>query len=283
LGHVAAQGDVLTVEFTVMGIACMSIDGGQAFKQSEAFSFQVASDDRAETWSAGWMAASSSRQKTSPSPTSDGACALHGHRRRDADRAVSGPRGVSGSVPGPAGVEADRRGVPRAGCGEIGRMRLDNSPTTRRAIVQAAVLLPIGAQAQGRNRMSRVAKGSFTVEMKPQGEANAADGVTTGRMSLSKRFEGDLVAVGQGEMLTALTPVKGSAGYVAIERITGTLHGRAGSFVFQHSGTMNQGAQQLSIRVVPGSGTGGLAGIEGVFKLDIVEGKHFYEFEYTLP
>jgi Protein of unknown function (DUF3224) len=90
-------------------------------------------------------------------------------------------------------------------------------------------------------------------------------------------------SVGQGEMLTVLTPVKGSAGYVAIERVTGTLHGRAGSFVFQHSGTMNRGAQQLSIRVVPGSGTGGLSGIEGVFKLDIVEGKHLYEFEYTLP
>jgi hypothetical protein len=131
--------------------------------------------------------------------------------------------------------------------------------------------------------MSRIAKGSFTVEMKPQGESNATDGVTTGRMALSKRFEGDLAAVGQGEMLTALTPVKGSAGYVAIERVTGTLHGRAGSFVFQHSGTLNQGAQQLSIRVVPGSGTGGLVGIEGDFRLSIVEGRHFYEFEYSLP
>lgn len=131
--------------------------------------------------------------------------------------------------------------------------------------------------------MPQVAKGSFTVEMKPQGESTATEGVTTGRMSLNKRFEGDLVAVGEGEMLTALTPVKGSAGYVAIERVTGTLRGRAGSFVFQHSGTMNQGAQQLSIRVVPGSGTGSLVGIEGSFKLSVVEGEHFYEFEYTLP
>jgi hypothetical protein len=129
----------------------------------------------------------------------------------------------------------------------------------------------------------QVAKGSFTVEMKPQGDPITTDGVSTGRMSLNKRFEGDLVAVGQGEMLTALTPVKGSAGYVAIERVTGTLQGRAGSFVFQHSGTMNQGAQQLSIRVVPGSGTGGLVGIDGVFELSIIEGKHLYEFEYTLP
>lgn len=131
--------------------------------------------------------------------------------------------------------------------------------------------------------MPHVAKGTFTVETKPQGEPTTADGVSTGRMSLSKRFEGDLTAVGQGEMLTALTPVKGSAGYVAVERVTGTLHGRAGSFVFQHSGTMDQGAQELSIQVVPGSGTGALVGIDGVFELTVVDGKHFYEFEYTLP
>ena len=131
--------------------------------------------------------------------------------------------------------------------------------------------------------MPQLAKGSFTVEMKPQGEPTASDGVTTGRRSLSKRFEGDLSAVGEGEMLTAITPVQGSAGYVAIERVTGTLHGKRGSFVFQHSGIMNRGAQQLSITVVPGSGTGQLEGIEGTFRLEIVDGKHFYEFEYTLP
>ncbi len=131
--------------------------------------------------------------------------------------------------------------------------------------------------------MPQLAQGSFTVEMKPQGEPSASEGVSTGRLSLSKRFDGDLVAEGRGEMLTALTPVKGSAGYVAIERVTGTLHGRSGSFVFQHAGTMNQGAQQLSIRVVPGSGTGQLAGIEGQFKIDIVDGQHRYQFEYTLP
>lgn len=131
--------------------------------------------------------------------------------------------------------------------------------------------------------MTRIAKGSFTVEMTPQGAADAVDGVSTGRMSLRKRFEGDLDAVGAGEMLTALTPVKGSAGYVAIERVTGTLHGRTGSFVFQHAGTMHQGTQQLQIRVVPGSGTGALAGVEGDFELDIVQGKHFYTFAYTLP
>jgi hypothetical protein len=131
--------------------------------------------------------------------------------------------------------------------------------------------------------MTGIAKGTFTVEMKPLSNPNTVDGVSLGRMSLHKRFEGDLVATGVGEMLTALTPVKGSAGYVAIERVTGTLHGRSGSFVFQHSGTMNQGAQQLSIAVVPGSGVAALAGLSGVFKLRIADGTHFYEFDYALP
>jgi hypothetical protein len=131
--------------------------------------------------------------------------------------------------------------------------------------------------------MSAVARGSFTVEMKPQAEPNSVEGVSLGRVSLDKRFEGDLAATGKGEMLTALTPIKGSAGYVAIERVTGTLHGRAGSFVFLHTGSMDRGAQQLSITVVPGSGTDALVGIAGTFKLSIVEGRHLYEFEYSLP
>jgi hypothetical protein len=131
--------------------------------------------------------------------------------------------------------------------------------------------------------MTGIAKGTFTVEMKPLSDPDTVDGVSLGRMSLHKRFEGDLVATGVGEMLTALTPVKGSAGYVAIERVTGTLHGRSGSFVFQHSGTTNQGAQQLSIAVVPGSGVGALAGLSGVFKLRIADGTHFYEFDYAMP
>ena len=131
--------------------------------------------------------------------------------------------------------------------------------------------------------MPTVARGTFNVEMKPQTEPSSAEGVSLGRMSLDKRFEGDLVATGAGEMLTALTPHQGSAGYVAIERVTGTLRGRSGSFVFQHSGTMDQGTQRLSITVVPGSGTGELAGISGNFKINIAEGRHLYEFEYSLP
>jgi hypothetical protein len=131
--------------------------------------------------------------------------------------------------------------------------------------------------------MPSIAKGSFTVEMKPEAEPDTRGGVSLGRMSLAKKFYGDLVATGQGEMLTALTPIKGSAGYVAIERVTGTLRGRRGSFVFQHAGTMNRAVQGLSITVVPDSGTEGLVGITGTFKLNIVEGQHFYEFEYSLP
>jgi Protein of unknown function (DUF3224) len=131
--------------------------------------------------------------------------------------------------------------------------------------------------------MPTIAKGTFEVEMKPQSEPSVQDGVSLGRMSLDKTFQGDLVATGKGEMLTALTPVQGCAGYVAIERVTGSLHGRNGSFVFQHSGSMDGGAQQLSITAVPGSGTGELIGISGTFKLEIAGGKHFYEFEYALP
>jgi hypothetical protein len=154
---------------------------------------------------------------------------------------------------------------------------------SRRLLMAALIIGASSSLAQGNSRMTQIARGTFSVDMKPQSEPNAVDGVSLGRMSLNKKFEGELQGAGQGEMLTALTPIKGSAGYVAIERFTGTVHGRSGSFVFQHSGTMNQGAQQLSIAVVPGSGTGELLGIAGAFRLNIVDGKHLYEFEYTLP
>ena len=130
--------------------------------------------------------------------------------------------------------------------------------------------------------MPTLAKGTFTVKTTPAAEATTIDGVSLGRLSLDKQFEGDLIGSGKGDMLTALTPIKGSAGYVAIERVTGTLNGRSGSFVFQHTGTMDQGAQRLSITIVPGSGTGALAGISGNFTINIVERQHFYEFEYSL-
>jgi len=131
--------------------------------------------------------------------------------------------------------------------------------------------------------MNHQARGTFEVTLKPVGEPDAMSGVALGRLSLAKQFHGDLVAVSKGEMLTALTGVEGSAGYVAIERVTGALNGRQGSFVFQHSGLMNRGAQQLSITVVPDSGTGQLTGMAGTFSLNVVDGEHFYIFEYSLP
>ena len=130
--------------------------------------------------------------------------------------------------------------------------------------------------------MSLRASGPFDVQLSP---LQLADTIapTLGRMAIDKQYHGDLEAIGKGEMFTAGTSVQGSAGYVAIERVTGTLHGRQGSFVFQHSGTMDRGKQHLSITVVPDSGSAELAGITGNCKIDIVDGKHFYEFEYSLP
>ena len=129
----------------------------------------------------------------------------------------------------------------------------------------------------------RKATGTFQVAMKPQSAPDEAVGVSLGRMSLEKTFEGDLVATGMGEMLTAVTPVKGSAGYVAIERVTGALAGRSGAFVFQHSSTMDRGVPRQSVTVVPDSGTGGLVGLTGSFVIEIRDGRHHYQFEYALP
>ncbi len=124
--------------------------------------------------------------------------------------------------------------------------------------------------------------GMFDVKLTPQSNDDVGDGIPLGRMSLDKRYHGDLDATGKGEMLTAMTSVKGSAGYVAMERVSGALQGRNGSFVIQHGGTMTRGAQSLSITVVPDSGRGELAGIAGKMAIVIADGKHSYDFEYTL-
>ncbi|MGA3324881.1 MAG: DUF3224 domain-containing protein [Terriglobia bacterium] len=128
------------------------------------------------------------------------------------------------------------------------------------------------------------ARGSFEVKLTPQKPDNpVAESANLGRMSIDKKFSGDLEATSKGEMLSAMTEVKGSAGYVAIERVSGTLHGRSGTFVLQHNGTMTRGAPELSITVVPDSGTSQLVGLAGKMTIKIVDGKHFYEFDYTLP
>ena len=130
--------------------------------------------------------------------------------------------------------------------------------------------------------MPSQAKGTFEVNLAPQSLANADAGPLMGRLSINKTFSGDLQATSKGEMLSAGTAVKGSAGYVAMERVTGMLHGKSGSFVLQHSGTMNRGAPQLTVSVVPDSGTGELTGLTGTLGIQIVDGKHLYAMEYEI-
>ena len=130
--------------------------------------------------------------------------------------------------------------------------------------------------------MTATAKGPFDVKLTPQG--TAADPTAVGRMSLDKTFHGDLAGTSVGEMLAVRTAVAGSAGYVAIERVTGTLAGRTGTFALQHWGMMDKGAPDLKISVIPDSGTGDLTGLAGTMTIDIQPGgKHFYVFDYTLP
>jgi hypothetical protein len=128
--------------------------------------------------------------------------------------------------------------------------------------------------------MTTSALGTFQVKLIPQPADAEAPGV--GRMSIDKQFHGGLEATSKGQMLTAVTSVQGSAGYVAIEQVTGTLHGRSGAFALQHSGTMTRGAPQLTITVVPDSGTGELAGLAGAMSIAVTNGEHWYDFEYTL-
>lgn len=126
------------------------------------------------------------------------------------------------------------------------------------------------------------AHGTFDVTIKPQAPDEGAD-ASLSRMTIDKQFHGDLEGVSKGQMLAAGTAVKDSAGYVAIEHVTGTLAGRSGSFALQHSGTMNRGAPQLTITVVPDSGTGQLTGLAGQMTITITDGKHLYDFDYQLP
>ena len=130
--------------------------------------------------------------------------------------------------------------------------------------------------------MQRIS-GDFDVKVTPLTLHEQGGDKALGRMALDKQYHGELQAVARGEMLTALTGEKGSAGYVAIERVSGTLAGRTGTFVLQHSGVMTRGAQSLSITVVPDSATGQLAGLAGKMGIRIEGPKHFYDFEDTLP
>ncbi len=126
------------------------------------------------------------------------------------------------------------------------------------------------------------AKGTFEVTMRPEPPHDTVDGVALGRVSLDKRFSGALEATSKGEMIGARTPVEGSAGYVAIERVTGALDGKRGTFVLQHSGVVTRGARSLTVTVVPDSGTGELAGLSGRMDIQIVDGKHLYDLEFEI-
>ncbi len=132
--------------------------------------------------------------------------------------------------------------------------------------------------------MTQQATGPFDVKMIPQPADPAAAGETIGRMVLDKKYHGALEAVGKGQMLAMRTAVAGSAGYVAMELITGKLDGRSGSFAVQHTGSMNRGAATMVLAIVPDSGTGELTGLTGTMEINVAEGgKHSYKLDYLLP
>ena len=126
------------------------------------------------------------------------------------------------------------------------------------------------------------AKGHFEVKLAPQPSAPGIERANLGRMTLDKQFHGDLEATSLGEMLSVMGQVQGSAGYVAIERVIGSLHGKQGSFVLQHQGIMHRGVPQQSVMVMPDSGTEALAGLTGSMQIRNEQGKHFYIFDYEL-
>ncbi len=131
--------------------------------------------------------------------------------------------------------------------------------------------------------VTTIATGTFDVKLTPQPPEDKAEGATLGKMSFDKQIHGDLEGSSKGQMLTAATDVEGSGAYVAMERVTGALRGRSGSFVLQHSATMTRGTPHLAITVVPDSGSGQLAGLAGTITIKIDKGRHSFEFSYTLP
>jgi hypothetical protein len=143
---------------------------------------------------------------------------------------------------------------------------------------------PAPIAVQEKTHMTQHASGPFDVKLSPQKpDSEVAQAANLGRMTIDKQYHGDLEATSKGEMIATQTEVKGSAGYVAMERVTGTLRGKKGGFVLQHSATMTRGTPNLSIIVVPDSGTGELKGISGKMNIIIApDGKHSYEFDYTI-
>jgi hypothetical protein len=125
--------------------------------------------------------------------------------------------------------------------------------------------------------------GTFDIKITPQKPDNPeAEHSSVGRMSIDKQFHGGLEGISKGEMLATMSSVQGSAGYVAMEQVTGVLDGKHGSFVLQHFGVMDKGKASLNVSVVPDSGTGELVGLSGTMTIDVSGGKHSYNFEYTI-
>jgi hypothetical protein len=148
-----------------------------------------------------------------------------------------------------------------------------------KTIVRRIKVIRNGSNQMDSKIMSR-ASGTFEVKLTPQDDKGDA---SLGRLTIDKQWQGDLEGTSKGQMLTGGDVAKGSAGYVAIEKVSGNLKGRKGTFVLQHSGTMTRGEGQLTITVVPDSGTEELQGLTGKMTIKIENGKHFYEFDYTLP
>jgi hypothetical protein len=123
-------------------------------------------------------------------------------------------------------------------------------------------------------------QGAFSIQLKPQAASIGLENASIGRQIFDKQFRGDLEATSQGEMLSCMGHVQGSAGYVAIERVTGTLQGKQGSFALMHMGTMTRGEKGLKIHVIPDSGTEELQGLQGNMDIQILDGQHFYNFEF---
>ena len=151
--------------------------------------------------------------------------------------------------------------------------------TIRAWPLAVAMIAAAATTATGAQMTEHVAKGNFDVQLTPTSTADAA----VGAMSIAKTFHGDLDGTSTGQMLAVRTPVEGSAGYVAMERVSGTLAGHKGSFALQHSGTLDKGAASLSVSVVPDSSTEGLAGLKGTMDIIVSPGRHDYVFRYTLP
>lgn len=147
------------------------------------------------------------------------------------------------------------------------------------AIVCLVLGMVPALHAQQESRMT--ARGTFEVKVTPFAPDDTTD-ATIGRLALDKQFHGDLEAHSTGQMLGVQSQVEGSAGYVAMEVVTGTLQGKAGSFVLQHLGRMQGGNMELRVEVVPDSGTDELTGLAGSMTIVIEGGKHSYELEYTL-